>query len=365
MNNIKYIIFCLLAVLGCNSFAQDPSFSQFYFNQTYFNPAYVGYHGGTMLNATYRRQWIKLPGKFETKYFNIDSDISSINGLGGIGLTAYTDMEGDGFLSTTGADVMLSLRFPTNSSKRYSYKEVFFIQPAFGIGIMQKNIDFSKFTFGDQLDPITKKIDPYTAFKYPLDHDIIFPDFKFGVLLKYGKGPMKGIEVRENWDIRFGFAVHHLFEPNQSFLGQTSRLPRKLVVHLNSNISLNRDADMIFAPCVVWEHQAQMNTILGGCNFLWKNIFIGGWYRAFNNSDALIFDFGLIVGPDRKHSNKYKFYYSYDMTISNLSNSATGGSHEISISFYFDNSLNELKIGGKKHKKREKIPCPAPNIYSF
>ena len=94
MKTIKYFIIVVLVFLGIVVYSQDPSFSQFYGNQTYFNPAYVGIHGGMMVNTTYRRQWLGVPSKFSTQFFNFDSDLSCINGLGGFGISVYHDVEG-------------------------------------------------------------------------------------------------------------------------------------------------------------------------------------------------------------------------------------------------------------------------------
>lgn len=366
MKTKKILIIIPLLLFHFALNAQDPSFSQFYFNQTFFNPGYTAFHGGTNFSATYRRQWVNIPSKFETLFFNFDSDISSIPGLGGIGINAFKDIAGNGLLSSTGAEIMISNRFPTILSKRYSYFEKFYIQPGISIGFNQKELDWSKFIFGDQLDGVYGLVKPNSEFTPPSDNSIIFPDFKIGVVFKYGEGPKKNNEIYKNWDVRLGFAMHHVFEPNQSFLGQNSRLPRKYVSHLNFNIALNREADMIFAPCIVWENQQTMNTILGGFNFLWKNFFIGGWYRGFENSDALILNLGFIAGNDYNYSNKFKIYYSYDLTISGLTNRTTGGSHEISVSYYFDSSLNQwLKLKNNKRVRKDKIPCPAPNIKTF
>lgn len=60
-------------------------------------------------------------------------------------------------------------------------------------------------------------------------------------------------------------------------------------------------------------------------------VFAGAWFRHSNsNSDAPIFLIGVEEGI-------LKVGYSYDYTISALANE-TGGSHEVSIVFNFDNS---------------------------
>jgi hypothetical protein len=79
----------------------------------------------------------------------------------------------------------------------------------------------------------------------------------------------------------------------------------------------------------------------------------GLWYRGLftktngyghPNHDAI----SLLAGW---HSGQYKFGYSYDVTISQLSVGASAGAHEISITYEWANKRN------KKLSKRRIIPC--------
>jgi type IX secretion system PorP/SprF family membrane protein len=363
MKNIKIIIFSLLIFIELKALAQDPSFSQFYFNQTYFNPAFAGIHGGTNASITYRRQWVNMPGKFETMFFSFDSDISNIRGLGGIGFTAFRDMEGEGFLTTTGGSMQLNTLIPIT---RYS-----FLKFGAEVAIYNKTVDWSNYIFGDQLDPIDEFIRKPTSFTYPSDQDVIFPDLTVGVLYMFGEGPKRNL-LRRNWSGKIGFAFHHINKPNQSFLGQNSRLPIKLVTHANMNFALNREADIVFSPCAVfeWQETAQaeyygMKTIYGGFNFLWDKFFVGNWVRFMENRDAYIINIGFIGGSDAPRSDKFKIYYSYDITISDLNGRSTGGSHEISFAYFFYDSFNTWFNLGKRKRTIKRIPCPEPNVKSF
>lgn len=351
-NRLILLFFSIFA--GFVSQAQDPSLSQYYFNQTYFSPALAGIHGGSNLNLTYRRQWANLPGKFETVFFNFDTDISAMKGLGGVGINIYKDVQGEGFLTTLGASLMLNSRIHIRQNS--------FLQAGVSISVYNKTIDWSKLIFGDQIDNLYGVMPRPSKFYSANDHSNIFPDVSIGIVYAFGQGPRKHV-FSNNYNAKIGVAFHHINQPNESFLDQTSKLPMKMVIHANLNIGLNRDATLILSPCMVYEYQqafrmtnSDLKTLYAGYNLLWNNFFIGNWIRLFNNSDALIFNAGIITGGADKGEHRFKMYYSYDVTISGLNSSSTGGSHEISLAYFFDDVLTF-----KKHRKRIKqLACPDP-----
>jgi type IX secretion system PorP/SprF family membrane protein len=126
--------------------AQDPSFSQFYFNKLYFNPAFCGLSGGISANLTDRILWPTIPSKFITDKFSADMDISTINGLGGLGIIAVSDVEGTGSLKT--------LQFGLPVSARIKVYDKWFLQGGVMISVIQKSINWDDFVFSDQFDNV-------------------------------------------------------------------------------------------------------------------------------------------------------------------------------------------------------------------
>jgi type IX secretion system PorP/SprF family membrane protein len=366
MKKLKVIITIVFLLTEINVFGQDPSFSQFYNNQTYFNPAFVGIHGGMMANLTYRRQWVNIPGRFETEYFNFDSDLSCINGLGGIGISAFRDVEGMGYLKYTGANLMLSTRSFINSNT--------FVQFGTNVSFIQQTADFSNFIFSDQYDEINGyKKD--SEFKYLTDKNTIFPDISFGFVINGGDGPRRGL-FNSNYDFKVGGSVNHLITSNNSFLGNEGKIPTKFVAHGSMNIAVNRDATNLISPCFVMEYQDIMTRYTFGINYtLNGSFFIGGWGHISDIS-TLSFVAGFNTKFFVHNKNTFdlmKFYYCYDITVSGMDNTSTGGSHEIGISYYFNKSLcklmgwgsNKYKYG-TRYRKQRRIPCTEPsNGYGF
>ena len=67
-------------------FAQDPTFTQFYSNPLYLNPALAGSTGCPRINMNYRNEWPQLTGNYVTYSASFDTYSKDING--GVGLMA-------------------------------------------------------------------------------------------------------------------------------------------------------------------------------------------------------------------------------------------------------------------------------------
>ncbi|NTW31237.1 MAG: PorP/SprF family type IX secretion system membrane protein [Bacteroidetes bacterium] len=334
MRKIRH--FCLLFLLFESFFVkgQDPSFSQFYLNQLYFNPAFCGLSRGLSTSFTHRILWPNLPGKFNTSKFSADIDISNNTGLGGVGIIVISDIEGNKFIKTN------TFGIPFTSRVKLSDKSI--VQFGISTSVIYKSINWEKFVFGDQLDPVDGIADPSNA-SVPFHSSMIFPDFGTGFVYEYRNAPFKPTQ-RKTYMIKFGIAANHIFQPDYSFLNASSKLPIKWVGHINGEIPLINNTDLIIAPAFIFEKQKSMKTMFFGSNALWRNLFVGAWYRAYTNVDALTFVAGLKFGT----LTKSYISYSHDFTLSKLI-SGTGGSNEINLTYIIDEKLiYALGLGNKK-----------------
>lgn len=345
-----YIIIILLFFIDLK--AQDPSFSQLYFNKLYFNPAFAGISNGLEFSLSERLLWPNLPGKFNTFKFSGDIDVSIINGVGGVGLLAVSDVEGEGYLKTTTVGIPISFR-PMNftNSVNAARPKHFNFQSGFLFAIIHKSINWENFIFSDQFDNVKGIVRP-SSFIVPVESSIVFPDISFGFVAEYLNSPFSRSH-RKQWSLRGGAAFHHLTQPDFNFTGSDSKLPIKQTWHLNFNFPLRFDNDFIVAPAVNYEKQAGMQTYSLGSNVLWKFPFVGASYRHYYNFDAIAVTSGLRIGND----NLSIISYTYDFTISGLMR-GTGGSHEININYIIETSDLSITRDRKGRKRVNMITCP-------
>ena len=203
----------------------------------------------------------------------------------------------------------------------YSYQmklsRKFSVRVGFESTFWQKKLDWNQLTFGDMIDPIR-------GFVYQTG-DLPRGGSKSGIDLSAG---FLGFSEQ----FYFGFAAHHLTEPNESLLtNRTSPLPRKYTGHLgfripwSGNGSIYRETETIVSPNILYRRQGSAQQLNMGL-YVQKGPYVGGvWYR---NQDAFIILLGMEVGL-------IKIGYSYDVTVSSLS-MATSGSHELSLQINFD-----------------------------
>lgn len=314
----KFSLLLVCLSVGFYANAQDPEFTQFYAAPVYTNPAMAGTAtcadersaGGRMV-LNYRNQWPSLPGTFRTFAASFDQHIDGING--GIGLIAMRDIAGDGLLTTTAVSGIYSYQALLGGTRS---KKKFALRFAIQAGIMQRAIDFNKLRFSDQIVAKRGFVLP-TQENLP-NQSVSYPNFSAGTMF-YSS------------NFYAGLAVHNITEPNQSFFKNTddgTTLPRRFTIHAGLVVPLrkvkkNAEPDMTISPNIlIMTQQKFFQTNIGF--YLNKGPFVAGlWFRqTAPNSDALI----ALVGF---RYEKFKFGYSYDITVSSA-RSAAPGSHEIS-----------------------------------
>lgn len=302
---VKRFTLILIAVLGLwaeSANAQDPAFTQFYANPLYLNPAFAGTARCPRVCLNYRNQWPAISGTFVTMSASYDQHIRPL--AGGIGVLLMNDRAGEGTLNTLNASFIYS--YQLNISRSFAIKAG--LQATF----VQKTLDWSKLTFGDMIDPRYGFV--YNTLETQPKLNKSFVDFSAGIL-GYGER------------FYFGAAVHHLTQPEQSFFGNNSRLPMKITGHAGAVIKLTRSrfqTPSTLSPNILYQRQQAFQQLNVGLYFTRGPIVGGLWYR---NRDSFI----VLVGFQQ---NIFKFGYSYDVTISKLTN-ATAGSHEFSMSLVF------------------------------
>lgn len=314
--------------------SQDPHFTQFYANPIYLNPAFAGSARCPRINMNYRNQWPALAKTYITYTASFDQHVDMLSG--GVGLMVLNDKAGEGTLSTTNISGIYA--YQLNISRDFS------IRLGLQATYVQKKLDWDKLTFGDMIDPRYGYIYP-TQETRP-NESRSFTDFSAG-LLAYSSSLYGGI------------AVNHLTQPDEAFIvSGSSELPMKITAHVGAMVPLgntgsyryanNRDEGTYLSPNAVYQKQISFNYLNLGAYLLHAPMIGGLWYRANLDGGLKSESVIALVGIQK---GLIKFGYSYDITVSKLTNNTTAGSHEISFGMQFECR--------PKKKRFRTISCPA------
>ena len=308
-----------LFIIG-NVLAQDPTFTQFYANPLYLNPAFAGSNNCGRIASNYRNEWPQLTGNYITYSASYDQYFKNISG--GFGILATNDHQGQGTIKTS----MLGLIYSYHATLTRKWKLLFGARAAW----YQKSLDWDKLTFGDMIDPRRGFI--YATGDVPRGGTRGFFDASAGTVI-YNKNFFAGA------------AVHHLNRPNESMIIGDSKLPMRFTAHMGAEIQLGAKSKYSnitsIMPNVIYQYQNGFQELSVGTYIKYGAFNAGAWYR---NRDAFILTIGINTG-------KFRLGYSYDVTVSKLNNGVSGGSHEVSLGF-------NLKCKTSVQKFRM-ISCPS------
>jgi type IX secretion system PorP/SprF family membrane protein len=107
-----FVIACLSTTNLNTVRSQDPTFTQFFSNPIYLNPALAGSSGCPRFAMNYRNEWPQLSGNYVTYSAAYDTYAKSISG--GIGIIAMHDQQGQGTISTSMLGAIYSYNLKVN-----------------------------------------------------------------------------------------------------------------------------------------------------------------------------------------------------------------------------------------------------------
>lgn len=330
----RILFYFLLMICSKISLAQDYSFSQFWENRTYYNPAFSGLKEGELNGLlTYRRLWPKFPGNFSTIYFS--ADMKTYNNYG-FGVFLISGDEGGGFIKSTTGGLSYSWRGYFNKEKNIYFQ----------LGVKgsynDQRLNFNKYVYSGNLHEIYGNIIPTPSLDI-INKQQNYWDFSAG-FMAYIPWERHYREFMHNF---IGFSVNHFTRPKDYFIEENSRVPIKISFQWNGFIrtslySLDKKSSLYICPGLLFENQgnkllssSSFNNFIIGADITTDPIFGGIWYSSqlLNNSDqnykAVIFKLGLKISSSNKRI-EYRLAYTYDMSLGNLVKS-TEGSHEISF----------------------------------
>ncbi|MDR7128390.1 type IX secretion system PorP/SprF family membrane protein [Algoriphagus sp. 4150] len=337
-------VFITLGAICCifsNVIAQDTQYSQFYAAPLYLNPALTGASELTRVGVNYRNQWPGLDHSFNSYSAYIDHYIFDYNS--GIGLIFNGSKESLANLSTN--EIGLSYAY------RLKLGENMFFRIGGMASYMQRDAFFSDLVFGTQIDIINGNIGGITdeLDGVPIDSRYSFIDYSAGGMFYSNK-------------IWLGASVHHLSEPNTSFVeGQISKLPMKFSAQGGIKFDLppgRRDyfthayAERSLSFAFNYKQQDPFNQLDVGAQLFVDPLALGVWYRGLPTKNNLPNNEAIIGVVGVSLPSGLDIGYSYDVTISKLGLKNSGGAHEISLTYSF--------LWGDEKNRNQKskvIPC--------
>lgn len=286
-------------------------FSQFFNAPLHINSAFTGTVAYPNFAASYRQQWPNLNKTYETYAITYDQHIRKKNL--GVGLLLLTDNLAAGTIRQTRAKGLISYDLRLNRDWQLKFGT--------GVSFVQNTLDWDRLVFFDQLDERFGAVNPTNEVRPPnlsngfLDIDmgmlLFTPRYYIGVSLFHINGPYDGFLSNEA-------------DPN------ALSLPVLFGLHAGYQIVIEKDNKgnplTFISPNVLYANQGGFQQVNVGAYFQRKAVFGGVSLRhTIENIDAVIVSAGV-------HINNLKISYSYDITVSNLLISNSGGSHEIGIS---------------------------------
>ncbi|HEY0029324.1 MAG TPA: PorP/SprF family type IX secretion system membrane protein [Bacteroidia bacterium] len=300
MKKLASLLFGIFSFL--TAFTQDAHFSQYNNSRLYTNPAFTGSDSTLNIAMNYRLQWPKID-PYQSLCFSADKYIHALRG--GLGLNYLYDYQMQGAFIKTRVDLNYAPHF-----ELFHHKLV--LQPGIQVSYFQNKIDFSKLTFGDQIDDRRGFI--YNTNEMSGQSTKSGIDFSAGLLL-YSDRYFGGV------------AFHHLSQPDEGVIG-VSKLPLKITAHAGANLGFSRDSarKLIFSPTLLYIQQGDFSMLLPGITVKYKLISVGLSYRAH---DAFITTLAF--------QNRFlRIGYSYDYTTSQLGIKNTGGTHELGLTWFIN-----------------------------
>ena len=364
-----YFLFFLFSGFIFQAEAQDPNFSQFFFKEAYYNPAFTGINPGFRSVLTNRQFWTNIPGTYTSSHFMAEFyDVKFLNGA--FGLNVMSASKGEAFLVAN----QVGLQY----AKRIGISRDMIIQLGISGAYGTQNVRYSNLVMPDQLDPRLGNIFQ-TEFIPPSSKNKPYFDFSAGVVSRFNIMQTSTKPIATN---NVGIAFFHLNEPDNGYLPNSkARLPLKVNAQWYSVIRVNRNSFynsyFLLAPGMLYENQklaktffksdqSGFKTLSFGLNAVipsrlsfMSQLYTGVWIRKqfaknielsqvlkdikSKSFDAVIYTLGIIK-YSRDGKQNFRVCYSYDMTISNAT-LATGGTHEITLAVEIHNL--SLPKGGR------------------
>ena len=309
MRLFRIAVFCSVCLFSFmhKGYTQDLHFSQFFNSPLTTNPANTGFipQSDYRLGVQYRSQWTSIPVPFKTMSIFGDAQVFRDRfetGWVGLGGVILRDVAGSGNLTST--------KIYGSAAYHQMLGNTGLLSAGFNVGIANKRIDVTKFTFDNQWNGKFFDISAPSGEAFN-SNSISYMDVQLG--LNYAYFPTDDIYLHA------GFSVHHVNRPKETFFVESSsydnRVAPRYIAFADGVIKLNDQ--WIISPGAYFSTQAKATELTLGLHANYnltgdgEQQLIGGVY--YRSGDAFI----PMVGYQWKN---IRFMFSYDATTSALKN---------------------------------------------
>lgn len=335
MNRFNLLRLCHL--LACWTYvsslsAQETNFTQFFNLRTALNPAYVSVPSGVEFSCGYRRQWPNLQEGLHGAFAGVA--IRQCGTSLAYGLTVA--QIGEEVFGYRIREASFQLGTFVNTSRHSSLH--LGLQATAG----SRGIDASRQVFSGQLDPVFGIVRDNSAFVSVEQYSVRIFDISGGIAWR-GEISIGSLEG----PVSAGIAVHHFGGSRDISLQniETALHPR-WISHASVAIPVadqyRSHASMYITPMLRLDIQGEQRQSYAGCIFQLQSVYLGVIYQHARNPANLANTNSLSLSPGVEFPmadrTRVTLGYSFDMPLSGLGPTATGGSHEFSIRFNFDNT---------------------------
>ena len=378
---VTSILIAVIASFCIKCHAQEIQFSQYRSFPLYVNPATTGNIEQQRIALVSRNQWMGIKGAFNTVGFAYVFNGKKIKI--GLGLIVAQDETSNGGFSTFTAGGLYSYHIRLT--------RLLHLNSGLRVSFVQQKLNPDKLTFGDQLIRNDGSA-TYETFG-TLSHN--FVDFSWGNILFFSDSSS---QAKSYW---LGFALDHLSKPRISFVDYEGKMPIKFTIHAGAQYRLNQNEigfpENVISFSLLYKSQLKWDQAELGVSWIrrlphkkrtlveWKKVqakFEPSYLQNFGKVSRskmpmplVYLEMGLTYrglpfvkkyGPGHPNNEAviiligfsyYKFMlaYTFDITISKLKISNTGGAHELSLVYNFAIPVSEKRVGKRISKKRRAL----------
>ncbi len=311
---MKRQLYAALFFAGClgisSSYAQqDAHFTQYMFNQLYFNPAAAGVEQGFRGGLLYRNQWTGYKGLNDAggapQNILFTGSVPILEANTGIGLVVLNDQIGA--YNDLQVNLNAAYHFKLGAGK---------LSAGIRAGLYNRFIQQGKYRVNDQNDPVYRALDAGGS--------QIVPDLGFG--LNYTSDKFFA-----------GLSTSHLLEPKFEFSTDSNDATQTMNRHFYVMGGYNFDLspDIVLTPSMNLKYDSKVFQYELSAIARFNNQFLGG--LAYRQGDAL----SAIIGVTALQ-NRLRITYSLDYTIPS-SEAKRPTSHEFMASYFIPMTMKGPK----------------------